>query len=135
VPQHPRDEHDHAGGLERDLPARLVPVEVGITEGHDERRVEEQPRRDRRGLLGILAHAAEHEIQEHQDGEQPVDLGHGARDPAQLLLLERAADGVARRRGGGLAAQDLARLDVGCHFSPYYPGVRRRVPWNIPPKG
>src|SRR6185503_17795071 len=81
-----------------------------------QRGVEEQARGNRRGFLGVLAHAAEHEVEQHQDDEQPVDLGHRAGDPAQLLLLEGAAHGFARRRGR-LAERELLRgFDLRCHL-------------------
>ena len=89
MPQHPGDERHHAAGLDGDLPARLALVEVGVAEAHDERRVEEQAHRDRGARFRIFARAAEDQVEQHEDQEQPVDLGHGARDAAQLFLLDR----------------------------------------------
>src|SRR6266513_5788910 len=80
--------------LDRDLPAALRAEEIGVAERHHQRRVEEKRRRDRR--LVLLRHAAEYQVEQDQDQEQPVDLGHGARNPAEFLLLDRDVDGHAR---------------------------------------
>src|SRR6266446_55186 len=93
-PQRPGDDGDHRPGLDRDLPAALGAEEIGVAERHHQRGVEEQRRRDRR--LALLRHAAEDQVEQDQDQQQPVDLGHGARDAAEFLLLDRDVDGHAR---------------------------------------
>src|SRR5207247_1204391 len=121
----------HAPGLERDLPARLAAVEVGVAEAHHQGGVEEQARGHGGAGLGIVARAAEDDVQEHQDEQQPVDLGHGARDAAQLLLLEGGGRRVARRVG----RFRLQGFDLRCHSrscNGYYLTANGSLPWNIP---
>src|SRR5256886_16246396 len=93
-PQRPGDDGDHRPGLDRALPAALRAEEIRVAERHHQRGVEEQRRRDRR--LALLRHAAEDQVNQDQDQEQPVDLGYGARNPAEFLLLDRDVDGHAR---------------------------------------
>jgi hypothetical protein len=86
----PGDEHDHHPGFHGELGAGFLSVELDVVQAENERGQEEQGHGDSRPSL--FRSSSRHEVDQHENEQQPLDLGDGAREPLQLVLLDRQAN-------------------------------------------